>query len=101
MATVIKPLGEALTALPAGKTGRSAGPPFGLTRHVALPADAKAARLLVSERLAELLAKASEIAANPRAPASLGRVLATLRRLPEILFALASGSRDNPREAIA
>jgi hypothetical protein len=88
MATVIKPLGEALTALPAGsKPGRTAGPPFGLTRHVVLPVDARSARVLVSERLAELTEKAGALASSPQAPASLGRVETALRRVsnfPEI-----------------
>jgi Ferritin-like len=82
MATVIKPLGEALTGLPAGnKPGLTAGPPFGLTRHVLLPVSAPAARSVVAERMNELSAKAGELAAAPEAPASLARVDAALRRL--------------------
>jgi len=82
MATVIKPLGEALTALPAAQdSDLTAGPPFGLTRHVILPVDANPARLLVAERLAELSAKSAVLASRRQAPASLGRVEAALRRL--------------------
>jgi len=82
MVTVIKPLGEALTALPAGpKPGRNAGPPFGLTRHVLLPVSATSARLLVAERLNELSAFATALAASPNAPQSLQRVAAALQRL--------------------
>jgi Ferritin-like len=82
MATVIKPLGEALTALPAGsEPGRTAGPPFGLTRHVVLPVDAGSARILVAERLAELAAIARVLASSREAPSSLRRVESALQRV--------------------
>ena len=83
MATVLKPLGEALAQLPATRSpgGGTAGPTFGLTRHVTLPAAANTARILVSERLTELTAKAAQLGALPQAPAAFGRVEATLRRL--------------------
>ena len=82
MATVIKPLGEALTALPAGpKTDRNAGPPFGLTRHVLLPVSATSTRLLVAERLNELSTFATALAGSPHAPLSLARVAAALQRV--------------------
>jgi len=86
MATVLKPLGEALAQLPAADGGHAAtaGPPFGLTRHVMLPADARAARLLVSERLAELSTKVADLAASPEAIPALARVDATLKRLEDI-----------------
>jgi hypothetical protein len=46
MPRVILPLGEGLMLMPAGKKypGKTAGPGFGLTRHVMLPADAQNAR---------------------------------------------------------
>jgi hypothetical protein len=83
MGTVLKPLGEALSLLPATERadGLAAGPPLGLTRHVILSVHARTAHLLVSERLAELSAIAGHLAASPEAPAALGRVEATLRRL--------------------
>ena len=82
MATVIKPLGEALSALPAGsEPGRTAGPPFGLTRHVILPVDARSARILVSERLAELTTMAGVLASSLEAPRSLRRVESALQRV--------------------
>lgn len=83
MATVLKPLGEALTALPASDdpAGPTAGPPFGLTRHVVLPIDANTARTLVAERLDELTSVAADVASAPAAPAALSNVAATLRRL--------------------
>jgi hypothetical protein len=61
MPRVLLPLGEGLMLMPAGERypGRTAGPGFGLTRHVMLPADAANARILCQERLQEL----SQIAA--------------------------------------
>jgi hypothetical protein len=62
MPRVLLPLGEGLMLMPAGERyrGRTAGPGFGLTRHVMLPADADNARILCQERLQEL----SQIAAS-------------------------------------
>ena len=86
MATVLKPLGEGLMQLPATNDTHSptAGPSFGLTRHVTLPVDAKAAKLLVSERLTELTLEISTLAASPTVPPAIGKVEATLRRISEI-----------------
>ena len=83
MATVLKPLGEALATFPATDkpSGATAGAPFGLTRHVILPVDANSARTLVVERLSELTSVTSRLAAPASAPASLARVESTLRRL--------------------
>jgi hypothetical protein len=62
MPRVLLPLGEGLMLMPAGEKyrGRTAGPGFGLTRHVMLPAAADNARILCEERLQEL----SQIAAS-------------------------------------
>lgn len=59
MASVIKPLGEALMRLPAGLSyeGETAGPGFVLSRHVPLPAEPAAARRVAAERLGELAQK--------------------------------------------
>jgi len=56
MPRVLLPLGEGLMLMPAGERyrGRTAGPGFGLTRHVMLPAAADNARILCQERLQEL-----------------------------------------------
>jgi Ferritin-like len=56
MPRVLLPLGEGLMQMPAGERygGRTAGPGFGLTRHVMLPAAAENARILCCERLQEL-----------------------------------------------
>lgn len=62
MPRVLLPLGEGLMLMPAGDKypGKTAGPGFGLTRHVMLPPSAESARQLCCERLTEL----SAIAAN-------------------------------------
>ena len=66
MPRVILPLGEGLMLMPAGKkyAGKTAGPGFGLTRHVMLPRNAENARRLCRERLQELAAIALLILAN-------------------------------------
>jgi hypothetical protein len=61
MPRVLLPLGEGLMLMPAGPKypGKTAGPGFGLTRHVMLPPDAKNARTLCHERLEELASLAA------------------------------------------
>jgi hypothetical protein len=63
MPRVLLPLGEGLMLMPAGKKypGKTAGPGFGLTRHVMLPPDARHAQLLSRERLRELAALAAQL----------------------------------------
>lgn len=66
MPRVVLPLGEGLMLMPAGKKypGKTAGPGFGLTRHVMLPPDAKNARRLCSERFKELASLAAGLLQN-------------------------------------
>ena len=66
MPRVVMPLGEGLMLMPAGNKypGETAGPGFGLTRHVMLPPNAKNARVLCEERLRELAALAADLLAN-------------------------------------
>jgi hypothetical protein len=66
MPRVVMPLGEGLMLMPAGNKypGETAGPGFGLTRHVMLPPNAKNARVLCEERLKELSALAADLLAN-------------------------------------
>ena len=63
MPRVILPLGEGLMLMPAGKSypGKTAGPGFGLTRHVMLPNDAGNAHKLCRERLQELATIAADL----------------------------------------
>jgi hypothetical protein len=66
MPRVILPLGEGLTQMPAGSRypGKTAGPGFGLTRHVMLPNDAGNAHALCRERLQELATIAETLSAG-------------------------------------
>lgn len=83
MATVIKPLGEALMLLPAGPgyEDQTAGPPFGLTRHVPLPIECRAATAVVLERFEELVSDLNSLA--KRRP-DLGQLLNAARTLREL-----------------
>jgi len=63
MPRVLLPLGEGLMLMPAGEKypGKTAGPGFGLTRHVMLPPSAENARQLCRERIKELAALAADL----------------------------------------
>jgi hypothetical protein len=79
MTTVLLPIGDALTMLPAGdKKGLNAGPAFGLTRFIALPADPNLAVELIGERLGGLAASTEQIAADlpttPQLPIAAARL---------------------------
>lgn len=67
MPRVLLPLGEGLMLMPAGEKypGKTAGPGFGLTRHVMLPPDAKNAETLCRERIHELAAIAGDLLKQP------------------------------------
>jgi len=82
MPTLIKPLAESLTLLPmGGKFGdRTAGPSFGMSRHVTLPDPPQVAAVVVRERLAELVAAAEQLAADERAPVQLENAARNMRR---------------------
>jgi hypothetical protein len=61
MMTVIRPLGEAITRMPSGAPGTTAGPTFAMTRHAQLPSPPEAARRVFGERLQQLAGHASEL----------------------------------------
>lgn len=83
MTAVIRPLGDALTTLPAGIRNLNGGPAFGLTRFVAWPGDPGLAVALLSARLTELAADARDLAAVlPGAP-QLAVCAARLRDIAE------------------
>jgi hypothetical protein len=85
MATVIKPLGEALTLMPAdGSTNERAGASFGLTRHVPLPSSPTIAAVVAAERAAELSAVAAALAAAA-VPAPLKAAAANIARIADVL----------------
>jgi len=63
MPRVLLPIGEGLMLMSAGKKypGETAGPGFGLTRHVMLPPNAESARRLCQERFRELSTLAGKL----------------------------------------
>lgn len=63
MPRVLLPLGEGLMLMPAGDKypGQTAGPGFGLTRHIMLPPNPDNTELLCRERLKELACLATEL----------------------------------------
>ncbi len=67
MPRVLLPLGEGLMLMSAGRKypGKTAGPGFGLTRHVMLPPNPENARRLCSERIKELAAVAAGLLKRP------------------------------------
>lgn len=83
MPTVIKPLGEALTLLPAGADygSKTAGPAFGLSRHVPLPNDPRCAAIVAQEELSELVHLLEGLACDDRAPAQLYSACRNLQEL--------------------
>lgn len=97
MTAVIKPLGEALTRLPAGVEyeAQTAGPAFALSRHVALPTEPLAASIVAAEKLAELDARLRELAAAAPAVAQLQSASSNLHTLSERFQALAVQMRGS------
>ena len=95
MTRVIKPLGESLTMLPAGKSyGKlAAGPAFGLYRHVSLPPDSDEAVVLITERLQEIISQGKLLAQNKKALPSIGEAMAKLEDINSNIL------RGKPSEA--
>ncbi len=82
MGRVIGPLGNAITALPAGPShpGFHAGPSFYIPRNVHTPPHKRAAWLAWRERLLELSAYCAILETDAGAPAELVRIGQTLGR---------------------
>lgn len=83
MVRVVKPLGEALMQIPAGPKSPNlrAGPSFALSRHVPLPLDERLAKIMVEERLTELVHVARRLAADAAAPSALKSATENLEAL--------------------
>jgi hypothetical protein len=84
---VLLPLGEGLMLRPAGNKypGQTAGPGFGLTRHVMLPPSPVSARELCCERLKELAAIAGNLRGEP-VPKPVTNGCEHLREIAENLY---------------
>jgi hypothetical protein len=85
MTRSLKPIGEALTLLPAAVDnryeGKTAGPCFGLYRHVSLPADPGAALAVMRDRFVELIESGKRLALNKKAPQPLVDGIAKLESI--------------------
>jgi hypothetical protein len=73
MTRVLKPIGEALTLLPATNTrdGKNCGPAFGLYRHVSFPADFTLSKIIIVELLTEITNTGKDLANHINAPVPL------------------------------
>ncbi len=86
MKSVLRPLGEALTRMPAGPEypGLAAGPGFGYTREIQLLPNKQSAWIIIGERLRDLAKTGTRlIAANPALPSGIEEATAALQELGE------------------
>jgi len=83
MPMVLKPLGDAIMQLPAGRLypGKTAGPAFSMSRHVILPQSENTARIVILERFAELTNRAKWTATTRADLVVLDAVTQNLERL--------------------
>ena len=87
MASVLRPLGEALARTPAGPEypGKNAGPGFGLNSSVHLLAHKESAWIFMMERLYELSALATRLADQTQLPTEVNEAAAALESIAEHL----------------
>jgi CDGSH-type Zn-finger protein len=87
MASVLRPLGEALTRLPAGPEypGKTGGPGFGYNRDVHLLAHKTSAWVFFLERLHELVTHTLDIAKTGEAPPQIAEAAAALQSVGDHL----------------
>jgi len=87
MASVLRPLGEALAKTPAGPEypGRSAGPTFGFTGHLDLLAHKNAAWIFFLERLYDLAMRLTRLAEETALPPEVQEAAAALESVAEHL----------------
>jgi CDGSH-type Zn-finger protein len=80
MASVLRPLGEALTKMPAGAEypGRTAGPGFGYNRDVHLLPHKQSAWTFFSERLSQLVARLTALSKTKTIPFEVVEATAAL-----------------------
>lgn len=87
MASVLRPLGEALAMMPAGPEypGKTAGPGFGYNRDIHLIAHKTSAWVFVLERISDLVDRTSAIGSNPHAPPQVQEAAAALQSIGDHL----------------
>ncbi len=83
MTGVLRPLGEALTKMPAGpeQAGKTAGPGFGYNRDVHLLPHKPSAWIFFAERMRGLAGGAGKLAAHRSLPPEIAEAAATLESL--------------------
>jgi CDGSH-type Zn-finger protein len=88
MASVLRPLGEALTKMPAGDAnpGKTAGPGFGFNRDVHLLAHKRSAWIFFLERLWELAGRSTLLSQDESAPPEIAEAAAALESVAEHLM---------------
>lgn len=88
MASVLRPLAEALTKMPAGDSnpGKTAGPGFGFNRDVHLLAHKRSAWIFFLERLWELAGRTTQLAEDESAPPEIAEAAAALESVAEHLM---------------
>jgi CDGSH-type Zn-finger protein len=87
MASVLRPLGEALAKTPAGPEypGRTAGPTFGFNGHLELLAHKRAAWIFFLERLYDLQRRLTRLAEQASVPQEIPEAAAALESVAEHL----------------
>jgi len=87
MASVLRPLGDALAKTPAGLEypGKTAGPAFGFNRTVHLLSHKESAWIYFLERLYELATRLTRLAEQSRVAAEVGEAAAALESVAEHL----------------
>jgi CDGSH-type Zn-finger protein len=87
MASVLRPIGEALAMMPAGPEypGKTAGPGFGYNRDIHLLAHKASAWVFILERLHELVARTTAIANSSRVPGPIEEAAAALQSVGDHL----------------
>ena len=87
MTRVLKPLGEALTLIPAGPgyPDQTCGPSFGLYRHVSFPKEVSQVITLVEEGLHQIIEKGKLLANHSGAPVQLSEGVQKLENILQML----------------
>jgi hypothetical protein len=86
MPMILKPLGDVLMQLPAGRLhpSKNAGPPFSMSRHVILPMSERIAVPVIKDRFVEL-EKRMVVASQPNKLPALEAVTINIQRLTHYL----------------
>jgi CDGSH-type Zn-finger protein len=103
MASVLRPLGEALTKMPAGPPypGRTGGAGFGYNRDVHLLPHKESAWIFFAERLGQLATKAAYIRTHFEVPPEIEEAAAALQDIAARIGALSRAGYAGTAAAIA